>query len=105
VPYGLVVGLRNWLLDRGWKAVRGVTVPVISVGNITTGGTGKTPVVALGVGMLQAAGHQPAILSRGYRADASGANDEKRVLDQLCRGVPHVQQADRLQGARRLLHE
>ena len=47
------------------RAVR-VNVPVISVGNLAVGGTGKSPFVRLLVGWLQEAGHQPAIAMRGY---------------------------------------
>lgn len=94
-PYSAAVRLRNSSFDCGLRTVKRVGVPVISVGNITTGGTGKTPIVALVTSILQQAGKRPAIVSRGYRADATGTNDEKRVLDQLCPGVHHVQATDR----------
>src|SRR5437762_3013685 len=45
VPYGWATGVRNWLYDRGWKPSQDVPVPVVSVGNLTLGGTGKTPCV------------------------------------------------------------
>ena len=45
VPYGLIVGSRNLAFDRGWKQTHRAEVPVISVGNLTLGGTGKTPMV------------------------------------------------------------
>jgi tetraacyldisaccharide 4'-kinase len=77
----------------------GAGVPVVCVGNLTTGGTGKTPAVAWVVAQLAAAGRKPAIVSRGYRAGDSG-NDEQRVLEELCPGVPHVQNPDRVAGAR-----
>ncbi len=55
--------------------------------------------VATVVRLLQQAGMSPAIVSRGYRADASGTNDEKWVLDHLCPGVPHLQNPDRVVAA------
>jgi tetraacyldisaccharide 4'-kinase len=92
--------LKNALFESGFKRSESAGVPVISVGNLTTGGTGKTPVVAAVVQMLVDRGLKPAIASRGYRSvDASG-NDEKRVLDLLCPGVPHVQNRDRVAAAR-----
>jgi len=90
-PYSLAMRVRNLAFDTGWKKVHRANVPVISIGNITTGGTGKTPIVAATVKQLQALGRRPGIISRGYRADSSGANDEFRVLEQLCPGVPHLQ--------------
>jgi tetraacyldisaccharide 4'-kinase len=73
-------------------------LPVICVGNLTTGGTGKTPAVAWVVQQLRQMGRRPCILSRGYRADEEG-NDEQRVLEELCPGVPHIQEPDRVAGA------
>ncbi|MEZ6060975.1 MAG: tetraacyldisaccharide 4'-kinase [Planctomycetaceae bacterium] len=86
VPYRAVIAARNAAYDFGWKTTRRISVPVISIGNLTTGGTGKTPVVAAMVRMLLSSGHMPGIVSRGYRADSSGTNDEKRVLELLCPG-------------------
>ncbi|MBL4883023.1 MAG: tetraacyldisaccharide 4'-kinase [Planctomycetaceae bacterium] len=90
-------------------------VPVISIGNITTGGTGKTPFAAFIVKSLQAQGKQPGIASRGYKSldnhssaltenNATG-NDEKLVLDQSCPGTPHLQNRNRVEAARQLVTE
>lgn len=78
---------------------RRVDKPVICVGNITTGGTGKTPAVAAVTSMLRNLGATPAIVSRGYRGGEAG-NDEMKVLEELCPGVRHVQNPDRVAGAR-----
>ncbi len=67
IPYGLGVQLRSFLYARGWFVQRRLPVPVLSVGNLTLGGTGKTPVVMLLVEWLLAQGKRVAILSRGYR--------------------------------------
>src|SRR5438128_1817697 len=74
-PYGLVAGLRNRLFDWGWKRVHGAAVPVISVGNLTVGGTGKTPCVEYVARFFSERELRVAILSRGY-GSSDGPNDE-----------------------------
>lgn len=97
--YAAGIALRNAGYDRRWLTVHRVGVPVVSVGNLTTGGTGKTPVVAWCVQRLQREGMRPGILSRGYRSLPGQANDEALVLERLCPGAPHVQLRDRFAGA------
>ncbi len=99
----VAVAIRNATFDWGFRKSRRVAVPVISIGNITTGGTGKTPFVALVTEILQQSGNRPGIISRGYGADASGENDEKRVLDRLNPGVPHLQNPSRVSSAQTLI--
>src|ERR1700685_1519888 len=65
--YGAAVGLRNRAFDHGLFRVHRADVPVVSVGNLTAGGTGKTPVVAAIAGWFISYGVRPVILSRGYR--------------------------------------
>lgn len=101
--YRGAVGLRNAGFDWGIRKSQRVNAPVISVGNLTTGGTGKTPVVALVVQILQQQGRIPGIISRGYRAVDGQGNDEKRVLERLCPGVPHEQNSSRYIAARKLI--
>jgi len=103
--YGAAIRFRNLLFDRGLRKAGGPYVPVISVGNLTTGGTGKTPVVAWVVEQLQTQGRKPGIISRGYRALEDGHNDEARVLELLCPGVPHVQNRDRITAARQIVEQ
>jgi tetraacyldisaccharide 4'-kinase len=98
--YGAAVRARNRAFELRAIRAHQAAVPVISVGNLTVGGTGKTPVVAAIVEWLRSYGVRPAILSRGYSAHAGAANDEKLVLDQLCPSVPHLQGADRVASAR-----
>ncbi len=98
--YGAATWLRNVAYERGWLTSHRMSVPVISVGNITTGGTGKTPVVAWVVQELQRRGYRPGILSRGYRSLNGEQNDEALVLERSCPGVPHVQNRDRVAGAK-----
>ena len=98
--YAAAVALRSMLFDRRWRRVDSINVPVVSIGNLTTGGTGKTPLVAWTVDQITQAGARPAIVSRGYRGLGDGANDEKLVLDALCPGVPHVQNRNRVAASR-----
>ena len=98
--YEVVVRLRNWLYDTGrWQPVK-LPVPVISVGNITTGGTGKTPTVILIVQELLALGHHPAVLTRGYGAPAGQTPDETLVIQRECPNVPVIVNPDRIAGGR-----
>lgn len=103
--YGAAMRLRNFGYDRTWLRVAKADAPVVSLGNITTGGTGKTPLAAWLANWLSQAGRAPGLLSRGYRSLDGAANDEKLVLDRLCPGVPHVQQQDRVTAAARLVSE
>jgi tetraacyldisaccharide 4'-kinase len=98
--YRIAVSTRNRLFDLGTKRAHRVGVPVVSIGNLTTGGTGKTPIVAWLAGWLQQHGKTPCIVSRGYQALQDRTNDEYRVLEQLCPGVPHLQSRDRVAAAR-----
>ncbi len=66
--YGLGVQLRLWAYQRHWLSAYAPEVPVISIGNLTTGGTGKTPIVVeLARGLIRA-GKRVVVLSRGYGA-------------------------------------
>lgn len=95
---------RLLLYRTGLKSGSKVDVPVICVGNLTTGGTGKTPAVAWVVHALIELGRKPAIVSRGYRSDESG-NDEMKVLSELLPDTPHVQDPNRTAGAKRAIAE
>jgi tetraacyldisaccharide 4'-kinase len=94
VPYGLAVRVRNWLYDRGWKRIVRAAVPVISVGNLTLGGTGKTPCVEYVARFYRRLDRRVAILSRGY-GSREGRNDEALVLEENLPDVPHLQGPDR----------
>ncbi len=64
--FGIVAGARRAAYRRGWLASERMSVPVIVVGNITVGGTGKTPAVLWLVQLLRSAGYRPGIVTRGY---------------------------------------
>ena len=74
VPYGVVSRLRRTGYQRGWLPQRRLPKPVISVGNITVGGTGKTPFVMWLASLLHEEGKRVAILSRGYGREGSAVN-------------------------------
>jgi tetraacyldisaccharide 4'-kinase len=98
IPYTTAVQARNRRYDRG--GVGRVDVPVVSIGNLTLGGTGKTPLVEWVVRWAIAQGLRPAILSRGYKAAAGRPNDEALELAAKLPDVPHLQNPDRLAAAR-----
>jgi tetraacyldisaccharide 4'-kinase len=101
--YGLGVGLRNARFDRA-RGVERAGVPVVAIGNITAGGTGKTPMVEYVCRRFRERGLRVAILSRGYGA-TEGLNDEGLVLDANLPDVPHFQDPDRVALARIAVEE
>ena len=98
IPYGLAVRFRNALYDLGLRPEHRVDVPVICIGNITAGGTGKTPAVEYVVRWFIEQGARPAILSRGYKSQ-DGGNDEAMLLARQLPDVPHRQDPDRFRAA------
>lgn len=94
VPYGLAVAWRNRRFDRG-VGVRRLECPVVSIGNLTAGGTGKTPMVADVARRLARLGGSPIVALRGYRADRDGESDEAQLHRIALPGVPIVVGADR----------
>lgn len=77
--YRLAVQARNRLFDFGVKRAHPLGRPTISVGNLTTGGTGKTPIVIEVVRRLLAMGERPAVLMRGYHATAAGSDEAREI--------------------------
>jgi tetraacyldisaccharide 4'-kinase len=84
LPYRGAVAARNRLYDRGPLRQEKLPCPVVSVGNLTVGGTGKTPTVILLAAMLREKGRRPAVLSRGYGGSAKSpvsiVSDGNRIL-------------------------
>jgi tetraacyldisaccharide 4'-kinase len=117
--YRGLLGAREWLYARGVLKCRALGVPVVSIGNLTVGGTGKTPAVELAVRTLIEHGHRPAVLSRGYgrrtggiRVVADGASiqldpheggDEPFLLARRLPGVPVVVGPNRYAAGRHAL--
>jgi len=77
--YGGAVRVRVWMYQKGWLKQRRLKGTVISVGNLTVGGTGKTPMVIWLAEKFLAEGKRVAILSRGYRG-ANGTSDEVELM-------------------------
>ncbi|XZE46310.1 tetraacyldisaccharide 4'-kinase [Pirellulaceae bacterium SH467] len=104
-PYAAAIWLRNLSFDRGIQKSQRVGVPVISVGNLTAGGTGKTPTVAWLAQWFRDRAVRVAILSRGYGAGPDGINDEAKELELRLRDVPHLQSPDRVASAKIAVEE
>ena len=105
MPYSLVIQIRNFMFDKGLRKIHKLDVPVISVGNLTVGGTGKTPFVAWLAQKFLDEGKFPAIVSRGYHADKTGWNDEAKELKLLLPDVPQAFSKNRFMAAKKLIAE
>jgi tetraacyldisaccharide 4'-kinase len=81
--YGGLLGVRNAYYD-SWRAPSWLEVPAISVGNLTVGGTGKTPMCVWLCERLLERGLKPAVLSRGYKASEEGLADELLMVSRRC---------------------
>ncbi|MCP4726179.1 MAG: tetraacyldisaccharide 4'-kinase [bacterium] len=113
--YHLVMKLRNSLYNRGFFRTVSVSIPVVSVGNLSFGGTGKTPMVIWISKQLQEAGFQPVIISRGYKRKSMlskivsdkekvlvsrrTAGDEPFFMAKKLPGIPVIVSKNRLKGA------
>lgn len=111
----LLVAGRRWLYRLGLLASHRLPAPVVVIGNLTVGGTGKTPLVIWLAGFLRQAGYVPGIITRGYRGGsqvwplavtpatlAAEAGDEAVLLARRS-GCPVMAGPDRVADARRLL--
>lgn len=105
VPYTIEVNRRNRAFDSGRRPSEHVSVPVISVGNLTLGGTGKTPLVEWVARWLRRHDIRVTIVSRGYGAEAGAKNDEALELELRLPDVPHLQNPDRVAAAQTAIEE
>lgn len=90
--FGAAVNFRAWRFEQAARAEHPSPLPAVSLGNVTVGGTGKTPLAAWAAAELRARGAAPAIVMRGY------GDDEPLVHARLNPGVPVIVNADRLAG-------
>lgn len=97
--YGAVMTVRNAAFRRGLRRVSAPTVPTVSIGNLTVGGTGKTPVSAWFAEQLAARGARPGIVLRGY------GDDEPSVHRTLVPTAVVVADPDRVRGSARAVAE
>ncbi len=97
--YGGVMSLRRRGYERGLFRRYRPPVPVVSVGNVTAGGSGKTPFVLMLARLLREAGQRPAILLRGYRQTAAGDSDEALFYNEYLPDVPVLVGRDRCRSA------
>ncbi|VWX63114.1 Tetraacyldisaccharide 4'-kinase [Burkholderiales bacterium 8X] len=112
--YAALVALRRAAFRAGFKQTTKLPVPVIVVGNVVAGGSGKTPAVIAIVDHLRAQGHRPGVISRGHgrstrdcrevdaQSDARDVGDEPKMI-QSKTGVPLFVAVDRPDAARALL--
>jgi len=88
--YGILIYIRNQLFDLGWIQINSFNKPIISIGNITLGGTGKTPLVIYIAKILLKKNITPGIISRGYKRKSKGMvvvhNGKKILVDVLISG-------------------
>lgn len=100
--YGFAVARRNARFNKG-HGVRSGPVPVISVGNISVGGVGKSPHVRYIASVLKALGRRPAIVMRGYGPKVDGVSDEQAEHRAQAPGVPVVAHPNRYEAVARML--
>jgi len=93
--YRAGLAVRNGYYDH-WKLPAWLGVPVISVGNLTCGGTGKTPMAIWVCQQLLQRGRKPAVLSRGYKASREGLADELLMVSRRCPKAVAVANPNRL---------
>jgi len=120
-PYGAAVGLRNILYDRKTLPQHRLPCRVVSIGNLTVGGTGKTPFTIFLAGALKKKGFRPCVLSRGYGASRTSpvgivsdggrisarypeTGDEPLLIARSLSGIPVVAGADRVLTGREALN-
>ncbi len=111
--YAVVVSLRGRLYRAGWLRSVHLPVPVVVIGNLSVGGTGKTPLTIAVAEALRAKGYRPGVVSRGYGGSQreplllDDAPDPARVGDEPCliraSGIPVAVGRDRPAAARLLL--
>ena len=114
ILYGLITAIRNWFYDKGFLKSHSFSVPVIAVGNLSVGGTGKTPQIEYLIRLLSP-NYKIAVLSRGYKRKSSGfllaeysstaesLGDEPFQLHQKFPTIQVAVDANRKNGIERLL--
>jgi len=118
--YSLIIKIRNWFFDKGIFKISRVDATVIAVGNITVGGSGKTPLVMMIAEILKSLNKKVGVLSRGYgrtsvgyvyvsdgekiRTTVDGCGDEMYFMSDELK-VPAAVAERRVEGAKRLIND
>ena len=121
ILYGLIIKLRNILYNKRLLKVNRLPCKVVSVGNITMGGTGKTPIVIYLSNLLKKKGYKTAIISRGYKRNTTGTvlvtdgievlskwedvGDEPYMMAKKLENIPIVVDENRFRGGLLLIQE
>ncbi len=115
--YGLAVTMRNWMFFLGVLRERSFPIPIISIGNLSVGGSGKTPLVEYMVSCMVRDGMFPVIVSRGYKGSAHGVvfldndqnaaevGDEPYQIKAKFPDVPVVTSKSRVDAIRQIMTE
>ena len=103
IPYRSVVTARNLLYDRRLLPIRRFSVPIISVGNLTLGGTGKSPMVVWLCKFFLEKNMRPGLISRGYGKGTHAGNDEFMEMSHRLPNIPHLQHPNRAEAIQKLL--
>lgn len=113
--YGGIVRARNWLFDKEVIPSEAFDIPIIGIGNLSAGGTGKTPMAEYVLRLLEENGYTPALLSRGYGRATKGylavkpyttakqAGDEPYQIKRKFTGILVAVCEDRAEGVRRIM--
>ncbi len=102
--YGRVIAIRNAYYNI-WALPVWLEAPVISVGNLTVGGTGKTPMTLWLCRQMLERGRKPAVLSRGYKANPDGIADEILMISKSCPQAVVIAHPDRAASGRLAIAE
>jgi tetraacyldisaccharide 4'-kinase len=119
--YGFVIWIRNFLFDKQIFKTNNFNVPVISIGNLTMGGTGKTPTVQYLTELLTEIGYKPGVVSRGYGRKTKGtvivnngldtistpelAGDEPVLLSNHLQNIPIIVDENRANGIDEMINQ
>ena len=102
VPYCATVSARNFLYDQRILPSHRFPIPIISVGNLTLGGTGKSPMVAWLCRFFLEQKMCPGLISRGYGKRTNGSNDEFLEMAYRFPTIPHLQHWNRAEAIQKL---
>ena len=121
IIFSIIIFIRNLAFDLKIIKITKVSKPVISIGNITTGGTGKTPIAIFLANEAKKRGFNPGILSRGYQRKSSGSlvvhdgiklllsvtdsGDEPFLMGDKLKNVPIIVDINRVKGANKLIND